>query len=129
LVERIGRRVLKTWDRVLSPLSRTASVLTIHNIGYAGKFDSFALKFIGLGPEYMSPDVLEDGGKINLLKAGIHFADAITTVSPTHAHEILGPIGGQGLAPYLNNRRGDVSGILNGVDYEDWNPETDAHLP
>jgi len=125
----LGAVFLKTWDRVLSPLSNTASVLTIHNIGYAGKFDQFALKFIGLGPEYLNPDVLEDNGKINLLKGGIHFADAITTVSPTHAHEILEPIGGRGLAPYLNNRRGDVSGILNGVDYEDWNPETDDFLP
>jgi len=82
-----------------------------------------------LSGELFNSEVFEDGGKINLLKAGIHFADAITTVSPTHAHEILGPIGGQGLAPYLNQRRGDVSGILNGVDYEDWNPETDPHIP
>ncbi len=125
----LGAVFLKTWDRVLSPLSNTASVLTIHNIGYAGKFDPFALKFLGLSGELFNSDVLEDGGKINLLKAGIHFADAITTVSPTHAHEILGPIGGQGLAPFLIQRRGDVSGILNGVDYEDWNPETDPHIP
>ena len=125
----LGAVFLKTWDKILSPLSETASVLTIHNIGYAGKFDRFALKFIGVGEEYFNSEVFEDGGQINLLKAGIHFADAITTVSPTHAHEILGPIGGQGLAPYLNNRRGDVSGILNGVDYEDWNPESDPHIP
>ncbi len=125
----LGAVFLKTWDRILSPLSQTASVLTIHNVGYPGNFDRFALKYFGVGPELWHPDIFEDNGRINLLKSGIHFADAITTVSPTHAREILDPRGGMGLAPYLNNRRGDLSGILNGVDYEDWNPETDKHLP
>lgn len=125
----LGAVFLKTWDRILSPLSQTASVLTIHNIGYPGNFDPFALKYFGVGQELWHPDIFEDNGRLNLLKAGIHFADAITTVSPTHAHEILDPKGGMGLAPYLNNRRGDLSGILNGVDYEDWNPETDKFLP
>lgn len=120
---------LKTWDRVLSPLSETASVLTIHNIGYQGLFHPSAMKYMGLGPEYFNADTFEDHGRLNLLKGGIHFADAITTVSPTHAHEILDPVGGMGLAPYLNNRRGDLCGILNGVDYEHWNPETDKYIP
>jgi starch synthase len=120
---------LKTWDRVLSPLSDTASVLTIHNIGYPGVYDAGILPYLGLGPEYFVPDIFEDHGKANLLKAGIHFADALTTVSPTHAREILDPIGGMGHAPFLNNRRADLFGILNGVDYEHWNPETDRHLP
>ena len=120
---------LKTWDRVLSPLSHTASVLTIHNIGYQGIFHPSALGYIGIGPEYFNPNVLEDNGRINLLKAGIHFADALTTVSPTHAYELLSPIGGQGLAPYLNNRRGDLTGILNGVDYEHWDPSVDSYVP
>jgi starch synthase len=125
----LGAVFLKTWDRVLSPLSQTASVLTIHNIGYAGVFHPSAMGYMGLGPQFFTPDIFEDNGKINLLKAGIHFADALTTVSPTHAHELLDPIGGMGLAPYLNNRRGDLTGILNGVDYEDWNPETNKYLP
>ena len=120
---------LKTWDRVLSPLSHTASVLTIHNIGYQGIFHPSALGYIGIGPEYFNPNVLEDNGRINLLKAGIYFSDALTTVSPTHAYELLGPIGGQGLAPYLNNRRGDLTGILNGVDYEHWDPSVDSYVP
>ncbi len=120
---------LKTWDRVLSPLSHTASVLTIHNIGYQGKFDPSVLGFYGLGGDYMVPDRLEDFGAVNLLKAGIQYADAVTTVSPTYAHEIRGPIGGMGMAPYLNNRSEHVFGILNGVDTTVWNPATDKYLP
>ena len=120
---------LKTWDRVLSPLSNTASVLTIHNIGYQGKFSPSVLSFYGLGGDYMAPDRLEDFGMINLLKAGIQYADAITTVSPTYANEIRGPIGGMGLAPYLNNRAEHVFGIVNGVDTSVWSPATDKFLP
>lgn len=120
---------LKTWDRVLSPLSQTASVLTIHNIGYQGVYTPDVLKYFGLGAEYFTPNILESMGRVNLLKGGIFFADAITTVSPTHAREILTPAGGQGLAPYLNNRAGDFRGILNGVDYSVWNPSSDALLP
>jgi starch synthase len=120
---------LKTWDRVLSPLSHTASVLTIHNIGYQGKFDASVLPFYGLGGDYMTPDRFEDFGGVNLLKAGVQYADAVTTVSPTYAHEIRGPIGGMGLAMYLNNRGDRVSGILNGVDTTVWNPATDNYLP
>ena len=119
---------LKTWDRVLSPLSRTASVLTIHNIGYQGVYHASAFDYMGVGTDHFVGDEFEDHGKINLLKAGIHFADAITTVSPTHALEILGD-GGHGLSPYLQNRRPDVFGILNGADYEHWNPAVDPLLP
>jgi len=120
---------LKTWDRFLSPLSDTASVLTIHNVGYPGIYEPDVLTYAGWGGQYFTPDIFEDHGKANLLKAGIYFADALTTVSPTHAREILDPIGGMGHAPFLNNRRADLFGILNGVDYEHWNPETDRYLP
>ncbi|HUJ09631.1 MAG TPA: glycogen synthase GlgA [Verrucomicrobiae bacterium] len=120
---------LKTWDRFLSPLSNTASVLTIHNVGYPGVYDAGILVYAGLGAQYFTSDIFEDHGKANLLKAGIYFADALTTVSPTHAREILDPVGGMGHAPYLNNRRADLFGILNGGDYEHWNPETDRHIP
>ena len=125
----LGAAFLKTWDRFDSPLSATASVLTIHNIGYPGVFGADAMKYWGLSGELYQPDIFEAHGQINMLKGGIHFADAITTVSPTHARELLDPKGGMGLAPYLNNRRGDLSGILNGVDYDDWNPETDRFIP
>jgi starch synthase len=120
---------LKTWDRILSPLSKTASVLTIHNIGYQGKFHSSVLPFYGLGGDYLTPDRFEDFGMVNLLKAGIQYADAVTTVSPSYAREIREPVGGQGLAPYLNNRSDHLFGILNGVDTELWNPRTDKYLP
>lgn len=120
---------LKTWDRVLSPLSATASVLTIHNIGYQGVYHASAFPYIGVGGEHFAPDRFEDHGQINLLKAGIYFADALTTVSPGHAREILDPAGGKGLAPYLNARRADLTGILNGADYDHWNPETDPLIP
>ncbi len=120
---------LKTWDRVLSPLSATASVLSIHNIGYQGKFSSNVMPFYGYGGDYLTPDKFEDFGAINLLKAGIQYADAITTVSPTYANEIRGPIGGMGMHQFLNNRGDRVSGILNGVDTTVWNPATDKMLP
>ncbi len=120
---------LKTWDRVLSPLSETASVLTIHNIGYQGKFPADVLGFYGLGADYLTPDRFEDFGDVNLLKAGIQYADAVTTVSPTYANEIRGPIGGMGMQMYLNNRGENVFGIVNGVDTETWSPATDHYLP
>jgi starch synthase len=120
---------LKTWDRILSPLSNTGSVLTIHNIGYQGVYHGSLFPYIGIGIEHFNSDGVEDHGRVNLLKAGINYSDAITTVSPTHAHEILDPIGGHGLAPYLNHRRADLFGILNGADYEHWNPATDKLIP
>lgn len=120
---------LKTWDRVLSPLSNTASVLTIHNIGYQGVYHGSLFPYIGIGIEHFHSNGMEDHGRLNLLKSGVNYSDAITTVSPTHAHEILEPMGGQGLAPYLNNRRADLFGILNGADYDHWDPATDKLIP
>jgi len=120
---------LQTWDKIASPLSDTASVLTIHNIGHQGVYDASAFPYIGVGDEHYTGDKFENYGKINLLKAGVHFADSITTVSPTHAREILEPIGGQGLAPYLNARQHDFFGILNGTDYDHWDPKIDPLIP
>jgi starch synthase len=120
---------LKTWDRIASPLSPTGSVLTIHNIGYQGVYHAGVFSYLGVGGEHWTSDTMEDHGRINLLKIGIAYSDQITTVSPTHAAEILTPEGGQGLAPYLNNRRSDLTGILNGIDYDRWNPETDPFIP
>jgi starch synthase len=119
---------LKTWDRILSPLSSTGSVLTLHNIGYQGKFNRSVLDFYGLGPEFMTPDRFEDFGAVNLLKAGIQYADMITTVSPTYAREIREPVGGMGMGLYLNDRVDRVVGILNGVDTELWDPRIDKYL-
>ena len=120
---------LKTWDRYGSPVSGTASVLTIHNIGYQGICLPGVFPYIGVGYEHFTPERFEWYGNVNLLKAGIYFADALTTVSPTHADEILGAEGGMGLAGALRVRRNDLTGILNGVDYEHWDPATDALIP
>jgi len=120
---------LKTWDHVNSPLSNTASVLTIHNVGHQGVYHPSAMAYYGLGNEHFTPEKFEDHGKMNLLKAAVHFADAITTVSPTHAAELLDPSGAKGLAPFLNARKNDFSGILNGVDHDHWNPAVDPLIP
>jgi starch synthase len=119
----------KTWDAWGSPLERTACVLTLHNLAYQGQGERGVLSWMGMGPEHYTPDVFEDHGGVNLLKAGIHFADAITTVSPTYAREIQGPVGGQGLHEYLTRRSGDLFGILNGIDTDAYDPSTDRHLP
>ena len=107
----------------------TRSLLTIHNIGYQGVFDASAVDDLGLGPKsyLLHQDELR-AGKINPLRHGILYADAITTVSPTHAHEICTDQYGMGLQDALRARGGALSGILNGVDYDDWDPRHDRHL-
>jgi starch synthase len=121
--------LLDAWRKAGTPLGWAASVLTIHNQSYQGYSHASALAYLGLGPEYFTPEALESWGKINLLKGGIVFADAITTVSPTYAKEILLEPGGNGLSSYLQERAKDFEGILNGADYEVWNPETDRRIP
>ena len=121
--------LLDAWRKAGTPLGRAASVLTIHNQSYQGYYPPAVLGYLGLGPEYFTPDGLEAWGKINLLKGGINFADAVTTVSPTYAKELLGEPGGNGLSGYLQRRGGDFEGILNGADYEVWDPETDRKIP
>ena len=117
------------WRKAGLPSGRTASVLTIHNQSYQGYYHPSAMGYLGLGAEFFTPDGIEAWGKINLLKGGINFADAITTVSPTYAREIMSEPGGQGLAMYLQRRSDDFEGILNGADYDIWNPETDRRIP
>ena len=121
--------LLDAWRKAVVPLGRAASVLTIHNQSYQGYYHPSALAYLGLGPGYFTPDGLEAWGKINLLKGGINYADAITTVSPTYAKEILGEPGGNGLSGYLQRRGADFEGILNGADYDVWNPESDRKIP
>ena len=121
--------LLDAWRKAGVPLGWAASVLTIHNQAYQGYYHPAVLNYLGLGPEYFTPERLEAWGKLNLLKGGLVFADAITTVSPTYAKEILTEPGGNGLAGYLQARHRDFSGILNGADYEVWDPETDRRIP
>ena len=121
--------LLAAWRQAGTPLGHAASVLTIHNQSYQGYYHPSALGYLNLGPEYFTPDGLEAWGKINLLKGGINYADAVTTVSPTYAREILSEPGGNGLSGYLQRRGDDFTGILNGADYDVWNPETDRLIP
>jgi starch synthase len=104
------------------------TVLTIHNLGYQGLFPPAALTRVGLGDGLFSSGRLEFFGQVNLLKGGIVFADAVTTVSKTYAHEIQTQEYGFGLEGVLRSRAGVLTGILNGVDYTVWDPATDSHI-
>ncbi len=102
------------------------SVLTIHNLKFQGKWDTKTVKGItGLPEYYFSPDKLEAYKDANLLKGGIVYADAVTTVSDTYAEEIKTPFYGEGLDGLLRARSRDLRGIVNGIDYDEFNPETD----
>lgn len=104
------------------------TVFTIHNLGYQGRFWQQDWHLLNLDPRYFSPLYMEFYGDINFLKTGLVFADALTTVSPTYAQEIQTPELGHGLDGVLRARRQDLSGILNGIDDEEWNPTTDPHI-
>ena len=110
-------------------LRRARSVFTIHNIAYQGQYDSSWLPRLGLGWDLFSIDALEYWGRISLLKAGISFGRTITTVSPRYAREIQTPEYGFGLDGMLRYRGEDVFGILNGIDYDRWDPARDRNLP
>jgi starch synthase len=105
-----------------------ASVVTIHNMAFQGAFWHDDLALTGMEWNYFSMHHMEHHGQLNLLKTGIAFADQITTVSPTYAGEICTAEGGCGLDGLLRHRQPDLTGILNGIDVDIWNPETDPHL-
>lgn len=115
---------LKHWN---SPVK---SIFTIHNIAYPGRFQAYHLAELGLPWEYFSPYGLEFYGEISYLKAGIYYADRVTTVSPTYAREITEQIAGAGMHGLLQNlqAQGRLRGILNGVDETVWNPELDQNI-
>ncbi len=116
------------WDQAV--FGRTRSVLTIHNIGYQGAFSAAQAADVGPG---VPVEMLHQGdlgeGRVNPMRHGIQYAHAVTTVSPTYAYEIRTPEGGCGLDADLRARGDAVSGILNGVDYDEWNPATDHYVP
>lgn len=120
-------KVLYGWDKLFA---HSRSVLGIHNIGYQGQFSAWFLGDIGLQDHahYLYQDDLRHG-IINFLKNGLLHADVLTTVSPTYAREIQTPEYGMGLESLLYARRDRLFGILNGVDYHEWNPATDPFLP
>lgn len=120
-------RTIYSWD---SLFASTHSVMTIHNIGYQGVFPASIIGDLNLygGENFLHQDDLSQG-RINFLKTGVLLADVLTTVSPTYAREIQSPEHGMGLDGYLRARSGALVGILNGVDYDEWNPETDELIP
>jgi starch synthase len=121
---------LKTWEFNDPFFKKTASVFSIHNVAYQGVFPTSAHNaFLGIGRDHFNETQFENFGGINLMKGAIYYADAISTVSPSYALEILNNPGGNGLAPYLERRREDLFGVLNGADYEHWSPETDPLIP
>ncbi|MCD8075818.1 MAG: glycogen synthase GlgA [Lachnospiraceae bacterium] len=102
------------------------SVITIHNLKFQGVWDVKTVRDItGLSADYFTPDKLEAYGDANYLKGGIVYADAITTVSDTYAEEIKMPFYGERLDGLMRARANDLRGIVNGIDYDVWNPETD----
>ena len=107
---------------------RPATVVTIHNLAFQGQFPRDLLESLGLPAHAFSHDGVEYYGDIGFLKAGLAFADRITTVSPTYAAEIRSPEHGMGLDGLLRHRASAVSGILNGIDTDIWNPANDPHL-
>jgi starch synthase len=104
-------------------------VQTIHNLGYMGQFDQSVLWDLGLDRSLYHPEGLEFWGKVCLLKGGIVWADKVTTVSPTYAREIQTPQYGFSLDGLLRSRSYKLTGILNGVDYTEWDPTNDRFLP
>ncbi|RME02764.1 MAG: glycogen synthase [Deltaproteobacteria bacterium] len=110
-------------------LEETATLLTIHNIGAGYQGRGYVEDFLFSGLPTNMWEYFEYEGITNLLKGGILLADQITAVSPGFAREILTPEGGGGLDGVLRLRRDDLHGILNGVDYEEWNPERDPYIP
>lgn len=104
------------------------TVLTIHNLGYQGLFGREVLEIIGLPAWLFSPEYLEFWGKLNYLKGGIVFSDALTTVSECYAREIQAPEQGMGLDGLIRANSHKLYGILNGVDYSEWNPKKDKYI-
>ncbi len=123
------------WQTGLAPAylhaahdARAASLITIHNLAFQGIFHASLLPILGLPPETYSIDGLEFHGSISFLKAALSYADAITTVSPTYAREIQSEPLGFGLQGLLTHRAAVLSGILNGIDTEAWDPARDSHI-
>lgn len=128
------------WQAALIPLllkqayqddrffDNTVTVFTIHNMGYQGMFEPRVLESAGLPRAAFHPDGFEYYGKVNYLKGGIVYADAVTTVSRKYSQEIQTPEFGHGLEGVVRRRAADLHGILNGIDYSEWNPAVDPHI-
>ena len=123
------------WQTGLAPaylhfLGRSVpSVMTVHNLAYQGIFPPQAMAQLALPQESFSIEGVEYYGNVSFLKAGLYYADRISTVSPSYAHEIQQAPLGMGMQGLLASRSADLRGILNGIDTGDWNPSSDLHLP
>lgn len=109
--------------------AKAATVMSIHNLAFQGIFPADTLSALGLPPAAFAMDGVEFWGKLSFMKAGLHYAERITTVSPRYAEEIQTEAFGYGFAGLLRWRRDDLTGILNGIDTKTWNPATDPYLP
>ncbi len=115
------------WDRLFAG---TRTLLTVHNLNYQGSFGADVVGDLGIaGSEHLLHQDLLRQGRVNFMLHGILYADGVSTVSPTYAREIQTPEHGVGLDPFLRARSSTVVGILNGVDYAEWSPENDPHIP
>jgi len=116
---------LKAWYGQDPFYQKTKSVLTLHNLAYQGIFPKSQFSELGLNPHSLDVRDLEFFGQMNLLKAGILWSDALNTVSPTYAEEILRPEHSWRLSDVLHRKKGVLRGILNGIDYDLWDPRKD----
>lgn len=121
---------LKSYYKHDYRFNKTAGVYTIHNLAYQGWFNpETSMEYSGFGMKEVYPGSwFEHKGTVNAMKAGIMFADKITTVSPTYSKEIRWPYYSEGMQEYLNLRGADLIGVLNGVDYSEWDSKNDDNL-
>lgn len=120
---------VRTLAATIEELRGARTVFTVHNLGYQGVFWHWDMGLTGLSWDVFTPEGIEFWGKMNLLKAGLVYSDVISTVSATYSREIQTPEYGHGLDGVLRKRSLDLYGIVNGIDYEDWDPSKDAALP
>ncbi len=123
--------LVASYLKAAKPQSTVKSLFTIHNLHFQGNFSPSIMTSLGLPAALFTPEGLEFFGQVSYLKAGIYYADHVTTVSPTYAWEITTPEGGRGLDGLLSHRAraGQLTGILNGVDYNLWDPRHDGNVP
>ncbi len=119
---------LKTTYADAPKLSGIATLFTVHNLAYQGVFDPAVMERVGLEADLLTPEKLEFYGAVNFLKGGLVFADVLNTVSETYSREIQTEEYGERLEGVLAGRREDLFGVINGIDYDEWNPETDRYL-
>src|SRR5215813_672259 len=121
--------MLRATAALYPELRRVRLMQTIHNLAYQGRFPASAWHLLNLDARYFTSEWLEFHGDVNFLKAGLVFADVLTTVSPRYAREIQTPERGEGLDGVLRARAARLRGIANGIDYRVWNPAIDVALP